>query len=39
VDAGGEHAEVVGQRAVSEVGDACPQDRDGLTRGGIVERA
>ena len=38
-DAGGQHAEVVGQGAVGEVGDARPQDGDGLGRGGIVERA
>jgi hypothetical protein len=35
MDAGGEHAEVVGQGAVSEVGDTCTQERDGLTREGF----
>ena len=31
-DAGGEEAEIVGEGAVGEVGDACAQDGDGLGR-------
>jgi len=31
-DAGGEEAEIVGQRAVGEVGDACAQGGDRLGR-------
>ena len=31
-DAGGEEAEIVGERAVGEVGDACAQDGDRLGR-------
>ena len=32
VDAGGEQAEIVGQGAVGELGDACAQDGDRLGR-------
>ena len=32
VDAGGEQAEIVGQGAVGELGDACAQDRDRVGR-------
>ena len=35
-DAGGEQAEIVGQGAVGEVGDACAQDGDGFASGGML---
>ena len=38
VDAGGEHAEVVGEHAVvGKLADACVQGGDGLARGGVFE--
>ena len=37
VDAGGEQAEIVGQGAVGELGDACAQDGDRLGRRGPVK--